>query len=71
MCIIIAVLMFIFNPNESQIRSHLAEKGWLPVRIERANLLLLSVTTVTGVTGAKGLFIGIGGQIFGGETGNQ
>jgi hypothetical protein len=62
--VIVALLLLIFNPSEKSLRAHLSNKGWVPLQVQRTNCLLFSWNVVTGLTGAKGKFIGIAGRYF-------
>jgi len=62
--VILIVLLFISNPNEEAVGLKILKDGWVPTSADRTNLGVLSVTSVTGFTGAKGTYLGIAGQVF-------
>lgn len=58
-----AILAFT-NPTEADLRQKVAQDGWVPVSFERTNLVVCNWVRITGATGAKATYVGIGGQVF-------
>ena len=56
--------LFVTNPSEAQIKRRISADGWMPIKFERTNLFIFSCTSIKGVTGANGLYVGIAGQVF-------
>jgi zinc ribbon protein len=52
------------NPTEADLRQKIAKDGWVPVSFERTNLIFCNWARITGATGAKATYLGIGGQVF-------
>lgn len=61
---ILIVLLFISNPSDEAVATKILKDGWVPTKAERNNIGVLSVTSVTGLTGAKATYLGIAGQVF-------
>jgi hypothetical protein len=62
--LVVAAFLAFTNPTEADMRKKITEDGWVPVGFERTNLIVLNWVSVTGFTGAKAKYFGIGGKIF-------
>lgn len=62
--IIIALFLAFTNPTEFEVRRQIVVDGWVPLGYERTNLLVFSYARITGFTGAKAIYIGVGGNVF-------
>jgi hypothetical protein len=62
--IIAALLLFISNPNEKALHDRLRDDGWFPMKTDRVDILVLSFNEITGFTGRKAVYLGVGGQYF-------
>ena len=60
---VVAVLAFT-NPTEADIQQQIAKDGWVPAGFERTNVTVCSWVRITGATGAKATYLGVGGQVF-------
>jgi len=65
---IVALILLVSNPSDSELRSRLSKDGWVPLEVRRINLLLFSLNGVTGFTDARGVYVGIAGHYLGGEV---
>jgi len=62
--LIVAAIFFVTNPSKEALEQKLSRDGWVPVKIERYNWLLFSFNKITGFTGLRGIYLGVGGQYY-------
>ena len=61
---LIAVLLIITNPTEGYIRKCAEKDGVTIMKVDRANFLLFTYTTVQDIAGEKRSYFAMGGLVF-------